>query len=294
MLSNRINRLAPPPRPVPLPVICSAMFGIAGWLGAIFLISGLIFSMIFTGGMRPIDDLRLARSKATARGMITGVAETNSTENDVEVYEYEFAFTTLREQKVTGRSYSTGRQWRVEDTVTIEYVPEDPAIARIQGARTSFFAPWVLFVLIFPAVGAGMFVSAAIVGWRQVSLLRSGEIADAHILSTRSTGVEVNNTPVMEYSYEVRTSAGQVFNGSSKALYSNRIGDEQSEPVLFLPSNPDRSTLVDGISLRHPLDVDEASGQWTSREGNAKVVLYLLAWAAVIALGGYWIFQLIG
>jgi hypothetical protein len=294
MLSNRIRNLAPPPRSVPLPVICSAMAGITGWMGAIFLISGLGFTLVFTGGYRPIDEWRIALSKTTARGTVTSMSESNSTENDVPVYEYTFTFTTRRGDRVTGRSYITGERWSVEDSVTIEYVPENPAIARIQGARISEFPSWILFVLIFPAVGAGLFVSAAIGGWRQVVLLRSGQIADARILSTRPTGVTVNDAPVLEYSFEIRTSTGETFQGTARALPSDRIGDEEIEPALFLPSDPTRSTLVDAVSLRHPLDVDGLRGQWVSKEGYTKAVFYLFAWATAIALAGYWLLRTFG
>ncbi len=294
MLSNRIRNLAPPPRSVPLPTVCSAMLGITGSLGAIFLISGLLFSLVFTQGIRPIDDVRLAFSKTTARGIITSVSETNASENDVRVYEYGFSFTARSEEKVTGISYSTGQEWSVEDKVTVEYVPEDPSIARIQGARSSTFTPWVLFVLIFPIVGAALFGMAAIGGVRQAALLRYGQIADARILSMQSTGVTVNDAPVIEISYEIRTSAGEIFDGKSKALPNDRIGDEELEPVLYLPSHPSLSTLVDAISLRYPLDVDESTGQWISQESGVKVVLYFLTWTAAIALAGYGLLNAFG
>jgi hypothetical protein len=287
MLSNRIHNLAPPPRPVPLPIICSTMLGITGSFGVIFLISGLVGTLVFTHGIRPIDEFRLARTRAIARGMVTGVYETNATENEVDVYEYRFAFTAQNEKEYTGTSYTTGRQLSVESAVTIEYVPGDPSIARIQGARISTFTPWVLFVLIFPAVGGAMFISAAIGGWRQVMLLRHGKIADARILTTHSTRMEVNDTPVLEYSYEIRTSMGEVFEGKSRSMPSDRIGDEEVEPALYLPENPGRSILVDAIPLRYALDVDGLSGQWISLEGNTKVVLYVLAWMVILLLTAF-------
>ena len=108
MLSNRVSRLAPPPRPVPLPVVCSAMFGVTGSLGAIFLITGLVFTIVFTQGYRPVDEMRLALSQTTARGIITSVSETNSTENDVPVYEYGFAFTTSRDRRRPDEATSPG------------------------------------------------------------------------------------------------------------------------------------------------------------------------------------------
>jgi hypothetical protein len=294
MVSNRIRNLIQPPRSVPLGVVFSAMMGTTGFMGVIFLVVGLLSTLVFTRGIRPLDELRLALSKTTAPGIITDVMDTNSSENDAPVYEYVFEFTTDREQEMTGRNYSTGKQWSVEDRVVVEYVPDDPAIARIQGARISEFTPWVLFVLIFPAVGALMFGYSAAAGLRQVALLRYGLVADARILSTRPTGTTVNDTPVMKYSYEIRTSMGEVFQGSSKALMTPRVGDEEVEPALYLPSRPGVSALVDAISLRYPLDVDEWSGQWISRESVANAVWYALAWIAVLAMSGCCLLSFLG
>ena len=270
------------------------MFGFAGGFGAVFLIMGLVFTLVFTQGYRPIDEIRLAASQTTAPGVITAVTQTNSSENDVYVYSYEFAFTTNRGEKITGVSYTTGEQWSARDHVTIEYVPGEPSIARIQGARTSDFTPWVLFVLIFPFIGAVMFGSAAVAGVREVLLLRRGELADAHILSSRPTGVSVNNTPVVEYSYEIHTASGETFNGSARALLSDQIGDEANEPALCLPSNPDRSILVDAIPLKHPLDVDESTGQWMSQGIPFNAVVYILIWIVAIVLGGYTLLSTLG
>jgi hypothetical protein len=270
------------------------MAGITGLLGAIFLISGLAFSLIFTAGYRPLDDIRLATEGTTARGIVNEVSGTNSTENDVPVYSYRFTFTTRDGGRVTGVSYTTGWRWDVEDTVTVEYVPDLPYIARIQGARSSTFSPWVLFVLVFPAVGAVMFLSAAVGGLREVELLRFGEVADARIVSSRPTGATVNDVPVMEYTYEIVTSAGEVFDGKDKSLLTDRIGDETAEPALYLRSNPRRSTLVDAISLKHPLDVDGLSGEWQSQGSPIVVVLYAAAWLAAIGLGGFFLASITG
>ena len=99
MLSNRIRNLAPPPRPVPLTIICSAMLGTTGGFGALFMIFGLVFTVIFTNGYRPLDDIRLALSQTTAQGRVTRVVDAHATENDVSVYEYVYTFTTRREEQ---------------------------------------------------------------------------------------------------------------------------------------------------------------------------------------------------
>jgi hypothetical protein len=294
MLSNRIKRLAPPPRPVPLPVACGAMMGITGSFGAIFLISGLVGTLVFTADLHPAEELFLAYSHETGRGNITEVSGTDASENDEPVYKYDYTFTSRRGVEYSGTNYTTGRQWSIGAPVSVEYVPADPTISRIQGARISKFPPWVLFILIFPTVGGTMFLSSAVSGLLQIRLLREGKIADAKILTMRETNMRINEVPVVEYIYEIHTSMGEVFQGKSKAMPTGRIGDEDPEPALYLPSHPSRNMLVDSLPLRYQLDVDGLSGQWISQGGRKQVTLYLLAWGAAIVLGGLWILRLSG
>jgi hypothetical protein len=280
MLSSRIDQLGSPPRPVPLRVACRAMFGLTGTLGAIFLLFGMLFVWLFVGDFQPISGARLALSATTTTGVIASVDATSASENEVTVYVYEFAFRTPDEQGHTGRSYTTGQQWRVEDRVNVEYVPGNPAIARIEGTRRSRFSPTVLFVCIFPGVGAALFAASTITGLQQTMLLRYGRIAGARIISEQATGASINDVPVMAYVYEFEADNGESYLGKSRSLPSGRIGDEAREPVLYLPRNPKWSTLVDAIPLRHPLDVDEY-GQWKTHESAWPIVWYTLTWAGI-------------
>jgi hypothetical protein len=286
MLSNRIDRLAPSPRPVPPRVACRAMLGLVGAFGAIFLLFGMLFTWIFIGDFQPLSEARLALSSRTVQGTITGANTTSASENDVTVYAYTFAFRTPDGQEHTGRSYTTGQEWRVEQRVDVEYVPGNPAIARIAGTRRSRFSPTVLPVCLFPSVGAAFFAAATIRGWRQVMLLRRGKITGAEIVSQHATGARINEVPVIATVYEFEADDGEFYLGKSKSLPSERIGDEEREPVLYLPRNPKLSTLVDAIPLRHPLDVDE-SGHWKTHERVWPVVWYALIWIGITANMAY-------
>ena len=283
MLSSRIALLAAPPRRVPLAVVSSTMLGITGILGAIFLIFGLVFTAIFASGLNLLDELRLSNSKTTAQATITQVNATNSTENKVRVYEYRFTFRTPREQTIESSSYSTGRIYAVGDTANVLYVPDKPTVAQLENTRRSLFPSLILvFILIFPLVGAGLFISSIVRGRRQVNLLRQGQIAGAVSLTVQSTNMSVNHQPVMKYSYEFATADGQSYPGSSNALPKPQLGDEAQEPVLYLPSNPKVSMLVDALPLRYPLDVDE-NGQWSSDNSPASILWYGLVWLGIIA-----------
>lgn len=292
MLSNRIARLVAPPRWVPLSVVCSAMLGWVGGFGAFFFFLGMVFVWIFAGDFGPLDEWRLAHSTTTARATVTGVTATSATENDVQVYEYRFTFMTPAEETVTGHAYSTGQVWSVGDRVTVWYVPERPAVARLDKTRLSTFQPWVfLFVFIFPLVGAAMLASATVRGWRQVILLRYGKVAGARTISSRATNVQVNHRPVLQYTYEFQGQDWQTYSGSCQALSGEAIGDEAQEPVLYLPSNPRSSVLVDALPLRYTLDVDDA-GQWVSYEGVGPVVWCGLAWMGVLVHVVYGLWRL--
>ncbi|HEY4722818.1 MAG TPA: hypothetical protein VII92_13275, partial [Anaerolineae bacterium] len=88
-----------------------------------------------------------------------------------------------------------------------------------------------MIILLFPLVGAGLFISSIVRGRRQVNLLHHGQIAGAASLTMQSTNMSMNHQPVMKYSYEFAATDGQSYPGSSNALPKPQIGDEANEPV---------------------------------------------------------------
>jgi hypothetical protein len=208
------------------------------------------------------------------------VRETNSTENDVPVYEYYFTFRTPNETDVTGKSYSTGQIWSKGDSVPVTYLPDKPAVAELQDTRHTEFPWWaMLLVGIFPLIGGVMLVVSALSGWRQIRLLMMGRLAYARWINVTPTNTSVNDQPVMKYAFEFQTEDGQTYQGNSKSLPKAQLGDEANEPVLYLPANPDRSMLLDAVPVRYALAVD-ASGQWVSDNSPWPIL-----WSGLIGLG---------
>ena len=150
-----------------------------------------------------------------------------------------------------------------------------------------------VLVLIFPAIGALLFFSATVRGWRQARLLRHGELSAAEIMSEEMTNTRINNVPVMAYVYEFPASDGESYLGQSRALPTGRVGDEEKEPVLYLPWNPRRSTLVDTLPMRFPLDVDEF-GQWAAGEKMWPIVWVTLIWLGIAANVAFALWRLFG
>jgi hypothetical protein len=282
VFSQRINRLVPPPRRVPLPTACAILTGLLGLVGAIFFSFGMLFVWVFGSMIHPIDEWRLSHAYAKAPALIETVKVTNARENKVKVYEYGFRFQPGDGLPVNGSCYTTGQTWKEGDRAVVHYLPGNPGVARLEGARISVFSSWILlFLFIFPMVGLCLFIAPLVPGIKKMNLLRQGEITGAIKISSSPTNTSVNNVPVMKYSYEFRDRLGGLYTGSSRALPTANIGDETSEPILYLPSNPRQSMLVDALSLKYPLEVDE-EGNWHHRGSVKPVFVFLLSWFLIL------------
>lgn len=128
-----------PPRRVPAQVRKAATGGRGSWGVVLF---GLIFGgmgLVFTAFFFPWhfwDDWRLAGAvAATTMGVVQHVRETNMTINDTRVMAYDFRYTPANEQAASGHCYTTGSEWHEGAQVTVRYLPAQPELACIEGAR---------------------------------------------------------------------------------------------------------------------------------------------------------------
>jgi hypothetical protein len=202
-LSNRIDRLAPPPRRVPVALACSAMTNIFGIFGAIFFSFGMIFVWVFTIGQHPIDDLRLAYFYDTSQAIVEQVHGTNAYENEQQVYEYTFSFQVGNGGPFRGRCYTTGQNWGRGEHVPVHYLQGNLEVASLVGARLSNFPFWVIFlVAIFPIVGLAFFIPPTVAGVHKVKLLIYGVVTGTESVKAVPSNVEVNGVTVMNYTYK--------------------------------------------------------------------------------------------
>lgn len=124
-----------------------------------------------------------------------------------------------------------------------------------------------------------MLFGGALGGWRQIRLLMMGRLAYARWINVTPTNTSINDQPVMKYAFEFQGEDGQSYQGHSKSLPKAQLGDEANEPVLYWPTSPDRSMLLDAMPVRYSLAVD-VSGQRVS-VGNP----WPLLWSGLIGLG---------
>lgn len=261
-LSDRITLLKPAPRHVPFPVACSVLTEFHGVFGAFLLSVGMFFFWMFSDGMHPLNAWRLSHSESLTPAEILSVRQTNVSENKVQVYQYRFRYQVGNGLPLEGACYTTGKRWKGGDQLLARYLPDQPAVACLEGARLSNVSTWVILMLcILAAVGLMIVIVTVVSGVRRIQLLRHGEITGSKTISVAPTGATINKVRVMAYSYQFQDRSGILRQGTSKALPTGRVGDEAREPILYLPDRPDRSLLVDSIKLPSPLRVNE-QGEW--------------------------------
>ena len=276
MISGRIERLVPPPRHVPIPTMCTMLTGIVGLFGAVFFSFGMIFVWVFGSQVHPIDNWRVKHSSKIAPAIIQSISTTGASVNEEKVYKYNFQYQPGDGIPLEAECYTVNRRWKEGDRTLARYVPGHEKLASLEGASLNVFPVWILLLIsLFPIVGFTLFIIPFISGIKNIKLLKYGIITGASNLHTSTSNMSINDEPVLKYSFQFTDRLGMTYMGSSNSLATPYLGDEAAEPVLYLPSDPERSMLVDSIPLKVPLGVDD-SGQWYHKGGAASVFKMLL------------------
>jgi hypothetical protein len=224
-----------------------ALFGLAfGGFGLLFV--GLFFPW------RLGDDLRLASAAArTAPGTITDVRRTNVSINKTRVMEYAFRYQAEDGHEHTGLCYTSGPRWSQRAAVQVRYLPDDPDIACVAGARLSAGGWTGLVVLIFPLIGGSLVLWFIVDRRRRRRLLREGRLTEATIVSVEQTAAQANNRPIYRIVLTAPALNGDRpvkiarTNPAEVALARQRAADGQPVFVLYDPAKPGRLLLPEAL-----------------------------------------------
>lgn len=275
-MSQPVPRFAPPPRAVPLSLRLANAFNGATQFGWIFFGFGMIFVWVF--GMNA--DLSFGDLAGQATAEVTQVEETGASENDQRIYKNYYAF-SLAGQRHTGASYSRGSAATVGEKVEVEYDEDDPQLSRIAGMRRKMFGPFVLFVFIFPAVGALVVYFATRSGLRRSRLLQNGLLAAGTLKAKEPTNMTVNKRRVYELTFEFVTRDGRRCEAKARTTDTGRLEDEHQEPLLYDPENPETAYVLDEVPARPTLSPD---GELEGRP-IAAVLLLIIPLLSIIGHG---------
>jgi hypothetical protein len=274
-------QFAPPPRHVPLSLRVANMFNGAAQLGWGVFGFGMIFFWVFTWNA-DFSFINFRGPFVQAIGRVTGVEATGASENRRQIhaqhYQYSVAGATLH-----GTSYTMDDVVPSGQPVMVEYKAADPARSRIVGMRRGMFGPFVLFVLIFPAIGLAILAGATAIGVRRTYLLRCGVFTTGVLKSKTPTNMEVNDRRVFALTFEFTGRNGRHHEVTAKSSQSAKLEDEAQEPLLYDPDDPSKACLLDDAPARPRM---EMNGDLVGRPvaAMASLILPLIVTAANVLM----------
>lgn len=235
-------------RRVPAAASLSVLFG--GFLtqfGGFFFAFGMIFCWVFIGLADSSSLYVFSGEVVQAEGVVTACEASNARENNQQVYSVRYEFMDERRTRQTGESFFTGRQFNVGERLAIEYPRGKPAVSRVKGGRTAPFDAWVLFVVIFPLVGAVMAFFGVKRGWHNLRMLHVGKLARGRLVGKEATNTKINKQTVYKLTFEFTTESGEVARVSDSTHETWRLEDEHEEQLLYDPARPSSGALVDAL-----------------------------------------------
>ena len=263
----------PPPRrlsPGDRVRLLRGRFGESGFFGMFFAGMGMIFVFVFVVFGRTFPGLFLLAADSHAVGTVLSVEGTSASENESPVYRNNFTFRAADDREYEQYSFTTGDHFHEGQQVEIVYLSGNPRLAVIKNARFSTFDPFVLFTVIFPAVGfVLMFRGRPRHVLRFFHHLRHGVTAPGKVIAKRPARLRA----WLEYEYAVGTGfeRGRVLHPNN---YDYKVGDDCL--VLHGPRPGGTSTLL-GNNVRY------IHGRWQSRMGNSDTI-----WASLLPMAGYY------
>jgi hypothetical protein len=240
-------RFPPAPRRVPLSLRILAVVGGFAQIG--WAVFG--FSTIFVWTFVANADLPFSMTGdlAMAAGRVTSVERTGASENKTRVMANHYEYTVLG-RRFEGVSYTTGSSVAPGDLVVVQYRPDDPSRSRIEGMRRRMFGPVVLIVLIFPLVGLVFIIAATWGGMRRARLLKDGILTTGKLLHSRPTNMTVNKRRVYELTFSFTSYDGRPCEAKARTSQTERLEDEELEPLLYDPLRPNVAYLLDEVPAR--------------------------------------------
>jgi len=105
--------------------------------GVLFFFAIAIFYVFFTPDFK---DFKFSEDTPVTEGRITNITGTGNNIGNNEIYKYEFEY-TLKGVKYHNASYLPKESKK--DTVTIEYLADNPSVSRIKGMTVGVISPGV-------------------------------------------------------------------------------------------------------------------------------------------------------
>lgn len=235
------------PREIPFSLRLAVFFGqVQVPIGLAFCLVGLIAGSIFSS-QSDWSTFSFKGNEPKTKGVITLVEPTNSSENHQKIYRYAFSF-AVNGKSVSGESYLPGSPSVSRgDTVPVEYLPAEPAKARIEGMRSApFEAAFTLVFLIQPFVGIGMLLFGISRARKNIYLLRNGILTYGEVTAKEPTSSRINKQRVYLVHFLFKVNAAE-HRASVRTHRLSDVLDEKKEALVYDAQNPEKAVLLDAL-----------------------------------------------
>jgi hypothetical protein len=251
------ERLAAPPRHVPLSVVVRLLLAGAGgwiWLGvasplalAFLVKTDLLSWAVFRGELVTVPGVVVACERS-------GASEGGSRgRSGTPIYANRYRFGPEEDAR-EGTSFATGRCLEAGAAVSVEHPAGRPDVSRIAGMRRAVFGPEVAFTLVFPVVGLLLVGAGLRSGWRQLRLLRRGKLALGTLVAEEPTRISIDKRRVMKVRFAIETDRGIREEVVVRTHRTELVEDDARERILYDPGQPARAVAWD--LLRHAPRLD--------------------------------------
>jgi len=162
--------------------------------GIFFFFAVAIFSIIFPPSFK---DFKFSDNSPVIEGRITDIIGTGKSFGKNKIYKYKFEY-TVDSIKYNNASY---RKKKInKDTVTIEYLVDNPSISRIKGMTAGVIAPGGFFVIfLMQLTGLIMFIIGFLSNLWTLKLMKIGQVAYLKVTSKKE--IIKNKTAYFELKY---------------------------------------------------------------------------------------------
>ncbi|MEH0157686.1 DUF3592 domain-containing protein [Limibacter armeniacum] len=224
------------------------------WLGMTIALFSGFFAVAFSTDFYLIDEYQLSSNATETNAVLLAIEETNASVNEKPIYKYTFSYLPQerkQENAIRGWSYSTWENRQEGDSVVVRYAQTSPNVAIIKGQSLSMFNGWVL--LLFSLISLVAFI-IAIVGFRKglkdIFILEYGKMAQGTLVKTESTGVVINDKPVMRMIFEFSDTEGHSKRAAVKTVKPQYLNDDDKEWLVYMPGEPVKVVMVDTLSKK--------------------------------------------
>ncbi len=217
----------------------------------------------------------------TTDGVVLESWETQARQNDATVWAARYRFEDEEGRRHTGVVY--GGALVEGESVEIEYLAAEPVVSRIRGMRREPFSADMLWVLVFPVLGAPLIL----VGWRRgrgpIELLVHGRLGHGVLVGKQITDTKINGRRVQVLTFQLEVDGLEPVMVEARTHRPEALEDDEREPLVYHPDDPRHAIMLDHLPGVPRIEPDGTIAfRWTAGSVRA-LALPLLAVAVNVA-----------